>query len=170
MSVFYNFLTVHAAAPHAIAAALADAVGLPVAEVDVAGEDTEHADERDWDAPVLCGYREVAGDVALAWDVSVSDALTTPPQEAEAARRLADRLGTTVLYPAGERAPSAYWAAGPDGTVTRARLLESGGEGDEGPVLTVDAVEAPMSQLPMARVEVLGEIDPAGGEGGHPGH
>ena len=158
MSVFYNFLTVHRPAPHTVAAALAGAMGLPASDIDVAGENAEQADERDWDAPVLCDYREVAGDVALAWDVSVSDAVT-PPGEAETALRLAARLGTTVLYPAQERAPSAYWAAGPDGTVTRVRLLETDGEGDEQlPVLVADAVEAPLPQLPAARVEVLPEI------------
>lgn len=158
MSAFYNFLTVHRPAPHTIAAALAGAMGLAASDVDVAEEDAEQADQRDWDAPVLCDYREVAGDVALAWDVSVSDAVT-PPGEAETALRLAARLGTTVLYPAQERAPSAYWAAGPDGTVARVRLLETDGEGDgQPPLLVADAAEARMLQLPAARVEVLAEI------------
>lgn len=157
MTASYTFLTVHRPAPHLMAAALAGALGVPAAGVDVADEDTGQADDRNWDAPVLCTYRAVAGDLALAWDVSASDAVAAPPGEAEAAPRLADALGTTVLYPAREKAPSAYWAVGPDGTLTRARLLE--GEGDEErPVLVVDAVEAPMDQLPSARVEVLAEI------------
>ncbi|MFD9502052.1 hypothetical protein [Streptomyces sp. NPDC060035] len=159
MTVLYNFLTVHRPEPQTIAAALAGAIGLPVADADVADEDDEQTYDRNWDAPVLCTYRGVGGDVALAWDVSVSDAVASPPDEAEAALRLAGRLGTTVLYPAQEQAPSAYWAAGPDGTVTRARLLETDGEGDgEAPAVVVDAVEAPMAQLPAARVEVLAEI------------
>ncbi|MFE6038254.1 hypothetical protein [Streptomyces sp. NPDC056452] len=159
MTVLYTFLSVHRPEPQTIAAALAGAIGLPVADADVADEDDEQTDDRNWDAPVLCTYRGVGGDVALSWDVSVSDEVTSPPGEPEAALRLAQRLGTTVLYPAQEQAPSAYWAAGPDGTVTRARLLETDGEGDgDPPALVVDAVEAPMAQLPTARVEVLTEI------------
>ncbi|MFE5243710.1 MULTISPECIES: hypothetical protein [unclassified Streptomyces] len=154
MTASYTFLTVHRPAPHLMAPALAGALGVPATDVDVADEDGQ-ADDRNWDAPVLCSYHSVAGDVALAWDVSASDAVAAPPGEEEAAQRLAGVLGTTVLYPAREKAPSAYWAVGPDGTPTRARLLE----GDEDPpVLVVDAVEAPMDQLPGARVEVLAEI------------
>ncbi|MFI2778445.1 hypothetical protein [Streptomyces sp. ALB3] len=154
MTATYSFLTVHRPAPHAMASALAGALGVEPEAVDLADEDTEEADDRNWDAPVLCTYRSVAGDLALSWDVSVSDGVTAPSAEA-AALELAKGLGTTVLRPAQEEAPSAYWAAGPDGTVTRARLYE--GEGDL-PVCTVDAVEAPMKQLPAARVEVLAEI------------
>lgn len=154
MTATYSFLTVHRPAPHAMAPALAGALGTRAEDVDAADEDGGRTDDRNWDAPVLCTYRSVAGDLALAWDVSVSDAVA-PPAEAEAALRLAASLGTTVLYPAGETPPSAYWAAGPDGTVTRARLYE--GEGDL-PVHTVDAVETPMEQLPAARVEVFAEI------------
>ncbi|MFC8230528.1 hypothetical protein [Streptomyces sp. NPDC057287] len=155
MTAIYTFLTVHRPAPHTMASALAGALGVEPGDVDVADEDTGRTDDRNWDAPVLCTHHSVAGDVTLAWDVSVSDAVAAPPTEAEAAARLADRLRTTVLYPAQETPPSAYWAAGPDGTVTRARLVE--GDGDF-PVHLVDAVEAPMEQLPEARVEVLAEI------------
>jgi len=151
----YSFLTVHRPAPHAMASALAGALGTRVEDVDAADEDMARTDDRNWAAPVLCTYRSVAGDLALAWDVSVPDAVAPLPTEAEAALRLAGSLGTTVLYPAQEAPPSAYWAAGPDGTVTRARLYE--GEGGL-PVHVVDAVEAPMKQLPAARVEVLAEI------------
>ncbi|MFJ8755147.1 hypothetical protein ACIREO_38460 [Streptomyces sp. NPDC102441] len=164
MTAFYNFLTVHRPPPHAMAPALAGALGVKTRDVDVATEYTEETGGRNWDAPVLCTCDSVTGDLALSWDVSVSDAVATPPAEAEAALRLAARLGTTVLYPAQERPPSAYWAAGPDGTVARARLLEAAGTSDDTsdgggpPALVVDAVEAAMEQLPTARVEVLAEI------------
>ncbi|MFF4244254.1 hypothetical protein ACFYY2_07240 [Streptomyces sp. NPDC001822] len=156
MTALYNFLTVHRPAPQAMAAALAEAIGVPVSGVDVADEDTGQPDDRNWDAPVLCTHRSAAGDLALSWDVSVSDAVAAAPSEAGAALRLAARLGTTVLHPAQESAPSAYWAVGPDGAVARARVLEAD-EGDGPPCLVVDAVDAPMGQLPAARVEVLAE-------------
>ncbi|MGW0785551.1 hypothetical protein [Streptomyces sp. NPDC002913] len=155
MATLYTFLTVHAPAPHTTASALAAALGAETEDVDVAGEVTGRTDDRNWDAPVLCTHHPVAGDLALAWDVSVSDEVTSPPSEAAVAARLAARLRTTVLYPAPGARPSAYWAAGPDGRVARARLLE--GE-EEPPVLVVDAVEAPMGHLPTARVEVLTEL------------
>lgn len=155
MATVYTFLTVHRPAPRTMASALASALGAEAQHVDVADEDTGRTDDRNWDAPVLCTHHPVAGDLALAWDVSASDAVTSPPSEAEAASRLAVLLRTTVLYPAYGVRPSAYWAAGPDGRVARARLLE----GEEvPPVLVVDAVEAPMDQLPTARVEVLAEL------------
>ncbi|WP_406146240.1 hypothetical protein [Streptomyces sp. NBC_01012] len=190
MTAFYDFLTVRRPAPPAMAAALASLLGVENRYVDVADEDTGQTDERDWDAPVLCTHRAVAGDLAASWDISVSDAVRTPPTEADAALKLAVRLGTTVLYSAREQPPSAYWAAGPDGTVARARVLEGSADGavdgappedvsgdapgdapgaaygdpyaaadDDGPpVLVVDQVEAPMKQLPAARVGVIAEI------------
>ncbi|MEU2678936.1 hypothetical protein ABZ638_18845 [Streptomyces sp. NPDC007107] len=159
MTALYTFLTVRRPTPHAMARSLAGVLGVETRYVDVADEDGPDTGDRNWDAPVLCTYRSVAGDLALSWDVAVSDAVRTAPDEAEGARRLAASLGTTVLYPAQERPPSAYWAAGPDGTVVRARLLEMDQEADDGsPVLVVDAVEAVMEQLPAARVEVLAEI------------
>lgn len=154
MTEFYTFLTVHRPPPHTMASALAGALGVETRDVDVAY--TGDTDDRNWDAPVLCTYDSVTGDLALAWDVSVTDAVAAPT-EPEAALLLAGGLGTTVLYPAQEEPPSAYWAAGPDGTVARARVLEDDG-GDGPPALSVDAVEAPMEQLPAARVEVLAEI------------
>ncbi|MFF9866206.1 hypothetical protein ACF1G0_12385 [Streptomyces sp. NPDC013953] len=154
--MIYTFLTVHRPAPARMAAALAGAVGVPAADVDVADEDADPAG-RNWDAPVLCGYRELLGDVALSWDVYVSDdAVPGAPDEPAAARRVAAATGTTVLYPATDVPnPSAYWAATPAGTTTRARLYASD---DEEPVHTVDAVEAPVPHLPDARVELLPEV------------
>jgi len=59
-----------------------------------------------------------------------------------------------VLFPTEEIAPSSYWLATPEGVVTRARLLASD---DEHPVYTVDAVEAPVTQLPNAAVTRIPE-------------
>ncbi|MEU0273489.1 hypothetical protein [Streptomyces sp. NPDC006307] len=153
--MLYNFLTVHRPAPADMAAALAGAVGVPVTDVDVAAGDAD-PEGRNWDAPVLCAYHAVRGDLALSWDVYVSDeAVPDAPDEPAAAHRVAAATGTTVLYPATDLLnPSAYWAATPEGTVARARLYESD---DDEPVLTVDAVEAPVPQLPAARVEPLPE-------------
>ncbi|MFB4422256.1 hypothetical protein C5F59_014330 [Streptomyces sp. QL37] len=150
----YTFLTVHRPSPAAMAAALAEVMGATVAEVDVADESGEH---RDWTAAVLCDRMSLAGDLALCWDVRVAPRVgPAPPAEAEAALRLAARLGTTVLHPAAGVRPSAYWAATPDGIRTRARVLDEDGTGGEGPTsLTVDAVEKPVGQLPRARVEPI---------------
>ncbi|MFD6275435.1 hypothetical protein ACFWFI_07660 [Streptomyces sp. NPDC060209] len=147
----YTFLTVHRCSPDAMAAALAAVVGVTAAEVDVADDSDGH---RDWAAVVLCDRMSLAGDLALSWEVHVSaDLVPAPPAEAEAALRLAARLGTTVLHPADGVRPSAYWAATPDGIRTRARVLDGDTGGDDRPVLTVDAVEKPVGQLPRARVE-----------------
>lgn len=154
--MIYNFLTVHRPAPDAMAAALAKVLGVPVPAVDVADRDGEQ-DGRDWEAPVLCGYETAAGDLALSWDVWLSEDVPRPPDEATAALRLAAATGTTVLYPAPDlQAPSAYCAATPEGTLARARVYVSD-DGDV-PVHTVDAVDSPVPQLPGARVEPLPEV------------
>lgn len=62
-----------------------------------------------------------------------------------------------MLYPAEETVPSAYWAAAPDGTVTRARVVEAGASGGA-VVVEVEAVETAVAQLPSARVQLLPEI------------
>ncbi|MEU7282562.1 hypothetical protein AB0A69_27865 [Streptomyces sp. NPDC045431] len=107
-AVLYNLLTVHRPSAAGMAAALAGAVGVPVTDVDVADEEAD-PEGRNWDAPVLCGYQAVHGDLALSWDVYVSDgAVPTAPDEPTAARRVAAATGTTVLYPATDLAnPSA---------------------------------------------------------------
>ncbi|MET7366721.1 hypothetical protein ABZS61_12960 [Streptomyces sp. NPDC005566] len=145
-----------------MAAALADVVGVTAAEVDVADEEAATA-ERDWGALVLCGFRGLTGDLALYWDVYVSpDAGSVPPAEPEAASRLAARLGTVVLHPAQGVRPSAYWAVAPDGSRTRARVLEEGTGDEEWPPLTVDAVEERIGPLPGARVGPITEDGPSG--------
>ncbi|MER5892552.1 hypothetical protein [Streptomyces sp. NPDC001876] len=162
MTARYTFLTVHRPTPDAMAAALADVVGVTAADVDVADEEAATA-ERAWDARVLCGCRGLTGDLALYWDVYVApDAVSVPPAEPEAASRLAARLGTVVLHPAQGVRPSAYWAVTPDGSRTRARVLEEAGGDEEWPPLTVDAVEERIDQLPGARVEPITEDGPSG--------
>ncbi|MFE7751911.1 hypothetical protein [Streptomyces sp. NPDC057428] len=86
MTAGYTFLTVHRPAASTMASALAAALGAEAGDVDVADEDTAPGDDRNWDAPVLCTHHPVAGDLALAWDVSVSDALTSPPSDLRADR------------------------------------------------------------------------------------
>lgn len=150
-----NLFTVAMLSPAELVAALSAVVGVPSAEVDVADSDGDQVG-RKWDATVLCGYRvPPAGDLAMMLDIYLADRVAVRPGEAELARRLAERTGTTVLYSAGPFPPSAYWAVTPDGLVTRARLEDSE---DEEPSYSVDAVEAQVPDLPRAQVMVLEEI------------
>ncbi|MEV6312965.1 hypothetical protein AB0M10_30800 [Streptomyces sp. NPDC051840] len=157
----YSFLTVHRPDPDAMLSALAEIVGVRERDVDIAGESDGH---HDWSAKVLCDYEPLTGDLALAWDVRVSPELS-PPSEREAARRLAAVLGSTAFHPTAGVRPSAYWATTPEGVTTRARVLDMdpGGCGtpdenaDRPPALVVDAAEAPLAQLPGARVELIRE-------------
>ncbi|ATW46806.1 hypothetical protein CGZ69_01035 [Streptomyces peucetius subsp. caesius ATCC 27952] len=110
---------------------------------------------------MLCGHHEVTGDVTLSWDVYMHKAPADAPTEPEAALRLAALIGTTVLYPAEGNRPSAYWGAGPDGTVARVRVYERDipeDDKDTPAKLTVGAAEAYFAQLPAARVMLLPEI------------
>ncbi|MFE2945010.1 hypothetical protein ACFXKG_39165 [Streptomyces sp. NPDC059255] len=141
-------------APDAMTAALAHVVGVPLAEVDVTDQEGDQ-EGRNWAALVLCGYEVLIGDVGMAWEVSVSEAVSEPPDEAAAALRLADVTGATVLYPAQEGAPSTYWAVTAGGMVTRARVEDSD---DDVPVNTIDTVEDPVPEFPGARVELLPEV------------
>lgn len=152
-----DLFTVGVLAPAELVAALAEAVGVSPTEVDVADADKDQETRR-WDAPVLCAYTRLpGGGLGLLLDVYVAEEKVPghPLTEPELARRLAERSGTTVLYPAEPFPPSAYWAVTPDGLVTRARLLDPDEDGDP---YTVDAVEAPVPELPGAEVTVLPEI------------
>ncbi|WP_405898296.1 hypothetical protein OG242_12855 [Streptomyces sp. NBC_00727] len=150
----YNLLTVDPVLPGVIARALAGCLGVAVRDVDVAhaGGDQE---SRDWEAAVLCTYHGLRGNLTLSWDVYVQEFVAEQPAEREVAAALAKAAGTTVLCPADEAPPSAYWAVTPDGLLTRARLEPSD---DEPPVCTVTAVEAPVPQLPGAAVTRFAEI------------
>jgi hypothetical protein len=141
--------------PTSLAKALAEAVRTEGVDVDVADRDGDQSG-RDWTAPVLCGYIRLRGDLSLALDIYVEDALVNEaPTEPELARRLAMSLGVPVLHPAEELLPSAYWLATSSGESVRARLYASD---DEPPVHTIDAVESPVAQLPHIRVSDLPEI------------
>jgi hypothetical protein len=136
-----------------LAAALAALASVAVEAVDVALVDTA---ERAWDAPVLCTYEAVHGDVSWSLDVYLSDAVSSAPDEAAAAAFLAVTLGLPVLYSAQPFPPSAYWLAAPDGLRTRARVYDD--DQDDTTALVIDAVAAPVASLPGMRVAALPEV------------
>ncbi|MFJ7629820.1 hypothetical protein ACIQZN_25335 [Streptomyces sp. NPDC097595] len=134
----YNLLSVEAVPAGVVARALAGVLGVAVRDVDVADADGDQ-EARDWEAAVLCTYDVLRGDVAWSLDVYAQDRVADQPPESEVAAALANAAGTTVLFPADEAPPSAYWAVTPDGTLARARLEPSD---DDPPVFTVTVVEA----------------------------
>ncbi|MFF3430701.1 hypothetical protein [Streptomyces sp. NPDC002602] len=150
----YNLLSVGAINPETMGVALAGILGLPVGDVVVADPDGD-PDLRNWDAPVACEHRAVHGDIAWSLDIHVQDEPADRPLESELAARFAKAVTTTVLFPATEAPPSAYWAVTPEGLLTRARLELSD---DEPPLYEVTAVEAPVPQLPRAIVTRFAEI------------
>ncbi|MGW2472884.1 hypothetical protein [Streptomyces sp. NPDC001665] len=131
----YNLLTVDPVPPGVVARALARCFGVAVRDIDVAHADGDQ-EARDWAAAVLCTYDVLCGDLAHALDVYAQEFVAHQPAEGEVAAVLAEVAGTTVLFPADEAPPSAYWAVTPDGTLARARLEPSD---DEPPVFTVAA-------------------------------
>ncbi|MDX3851665.1 hypothetical protein [Streptomyces sp. AK02-01A] len=154
-----NFLLSRRLEPAALAAGLTDAARVPAGQADVRREDDDQA-ERDWEAPVLCTYHYVRGDVVMSLDIQVrhepgARPAGAPSSEAELAAAFAGRTGVAVLYPDDRADPETYWLADPVGTVTRARLVASD---DEPPRYTVDAVETPVSAFPGAEVTPLAEI------------
>ncbi|MFZ3566874.1 hypothetical protein ACOKM5_07925 [Streptomyces sp. BH097] len=154
----YNLLTVEPLDHPAIARALAHALDVSVQDVDVAGEDFD-ADLRNWEAPVLCDVRSLEGDLALALDIYVQPSIQPQPSEDGLAAAFARTAPATVLFSVDEPRPSAYQLAAQDGPLTRARLLdpEDAADGeDEG--YTIDAVEAPVAQLPHVPVTRLPEV------------
>ncbi|MEU7041654.1 hypothetical protein AB0A77_11420 [Streptomyces varsoviensis] len=150
----YNLLTIDAISPGTMAVALAGCLGIAVGDVDVADSDGD-PDLRNWEALVLCDYRGVHGDVAWALDVYVQDEVAVRPGESDVAAGFAKASTTTVLFPATEALPSAYWAVTPEGLRTRVRLELSDAEP---PLYEVTAVEAPVPQLPRAPVTRFAEI------------
>ncbi|MFJ5632635.1 hypothetical protein ACIQF5_08280 [Streptomyces goshikiensis] len=150
----YNLLTLDAVSPEVMALALAGCLGIAVGDVDVADSGGD-PDLRNWDAPVSCEYRAVHGDVAWSLDVYAQEHVADQPLESELATGFAQAAMTTVLFPAEEAPPSAYWAVTPEGLLTRARLELSD---DEPPLYEVTAVEAPVPQLPRATVTRFAEI------------
>ncbi|WP_370420532.1 hypothetical protein AB8O64_20585 [Streptomyces sp. QH1-20] len=150
----YNLFTLNPLSAIAISEALAACLSVDPKEVDAADEDGDQ-EGRNWDALVLCGFSHVSGDTSLALDIYVQDEMATPPTESDLAQRFAAVTQTVVLYPAEEEIPSAYWLVTPAGMTTRARLTASG---DEYPVYSIDAVEAPVPQLPHVQVIQIPEI------------
>ncbi|MFE9532811.1 hypothetical protein [Streptomyces sp. NPDC006691] len=132
---------------------------MPVDEVDVGTPDTD-PDLRNWDAAVSCQLEPRQGDLSCALDIYVQETVPDPLPEPELAARFAKAMNTTVLFPADEVLPSAYWAATPQGLTTRARLEPSDDEPpeDEPPPYTVTATEAAVPQFPRATVERFEEI------------
>ncbi|WP_053726508.1 hypothetical protein [Streptomyces sp. WM6378] len=150
----YNLLTLDSLNPGAVTVALAECLDVAVDEVDVGAPGTD-PDLRYWDAAVSCELQPLLGDLTWSLDIYVQETVVDQPLESELAARFAKAVNTTVLFPAEEAPPSAYWVATPQGLITRARLEPSE---DEPPVYTVTAVEAPVPQLPQATVEHFEEI------------
>jgi hypothetical protein len=154
----YNLLVTEPLSNRVVAEALAECFGVPVSDVDVADENTDQ-NTRHWDAMVLCGTETLRGDVRTSLDIYVGDSVRPQPSEPELAAALARVLGHSVLYPAEEFLQGVPGVAAADGTVTRARLLDPGEDpDDETAGYKVDAVEAPVADLPNAQVTRLPEI------------
>lgn len=133
-----NLFVVTEPRPAQLRHALADLLGLPDERVDVAHEDGDQ-EGRDWEAPVLCTYRPLPpGDLALSLDISVTESAAGDLTEADLARGIAARVGSSVLHPAESYPPSAYWAAVPDGRMVRCSIepiepIETGYGADTAP-------------------------------------
>lgn len=154
----YNLLVTEPLSNRVVAEALAQCFRVPVSDVDVADEKTDQ-NTRHWDAMVLCGTETLRGDVRTSLDIYVRDSVQPQPSEPELAAALARVLGHSVLYPAEEFLQGVPSVAAADGTVTRARLLDPGEDpDDETAGYKVDAVEAPVADLPNAQVTRLPEI------------
>ncbi|MFD0024492.1 hypothetical protein [Streptomyces sp. NPDC058382] len=128
---------------------------------DVRGSNVDVADSfgdpglRNWEAAVACQYSALHGDLSWELDVYAQEFVADPPAESVLAQRIATAAGVVVLFPAESIPPSAYWAATPEGNVTRVRLYASD---DEDPVYVVDAVETPVRQLPNTTVTRIPEV------------
>nr|WP_063826144.1 hypothetical protein [Streptomyces antibioticus] len=157
--MMYNLLVTGAATPSKLPTALATAFHISVHDVDVADAFGD-PDHRNWDAAVSCEYTALHGDPSWALDLHAQAFVPNPPGESDLAKELAALTGEVALFPAAEALPSAYWAASPEGVLTRARVVVSD---DEEPVYRVDAVEKPLQRLPGAHVtriaEVVGELN-----------
>jgi hypothetical protein len=149
----YSFLLVGQPRSDTIATALAECLHVPVAEVDVADVDGD-PDARNWDALVSCEYSIFHGDVSMALDIYAQDGVSNAPNETELGQSFAARVQTVVLFPPTESEISAHWLASPEGIVSRARVVPS----DDSLGYTVEAVEAPIRQLPRARAMHLPEV------------
>ncbi|RII22178.1 hypothetical protein DSC45_00425 [Streptomyces sp. YIM 130001] len=113
----------------------------------------DSVEDRDWGAAVLVTTRAVQGDVRRVVDVYVEDGLARAlPGEAGIAGRLASACGSSVLYPG---VGTTHMAVAPDGSATRAVVLEPEAEDEAWRVI---AVQAPVPGLEGASVEVIDEV------------
>lgn len=116
MPTGYNLLTVDALAPETLAAALARCFGVAAGDVGVAEADDD-PELRNWDAPLLCTYAAVSGDLARSLDLYAQDQVADRPPESEVAARFARAAGTTVLFPGrrpGRDRFGRWWYRRPD--------------------------------------------------------
>lgn len=152
--MMYNLLVAGAMEPYILVTVLASTFDVSVADVDVADYFGD-PDLRNWEAAVSCQYSALRGDLSWELDIYAQEFDSAPPSESALAQRVATATQLVVLFPAESIPPSAYWAATPEGNVTRVRLYESD---DEAPVYVVDAVETPVRQLPNATVTRIPEV------------
>ncbi|MEV7087340.1 hypothetical protein AB0O07_15790 [Streptomyces sp. NPDC093085] len=152
--MIYNFLAADVLEPSRLGDVLAEILHVNPAAVDAADSDGP-LEGRDWEAPVLCDYAALGGDVALLLEIQLAENFPEAPGVVELAAVLSQRLDTVLLWHAEEAIPSAYWAATPEGAITRARVDQS-----DGPDLayTVAVVEEPIARFPSARVRLIPEI------------
>ncbi|EME97746.1 hypothetical protein J7W19_10775 [Streptomyces mobaraensis NBRC 13819 = DSM 40847] len=150
----YNFLTADRLSPEVIRKALSECLAVETNNVDVADAEGEQ-DGRNWDALILCDYSSIRGQLSLSLDIYVQDSVVGRPTESELALEFAAATQTTVLYPADEDIPSAYWAAVPNLKTTRVRLTATD---DERPTYSIDAAESEIPQFPDVQVSLLPEV------------
>ncbi|WP_052720708.1 hypothetical protein [Actinoplanes rectilineatus] len=128
------------------------AVIAAVAEADVDVQPDGVVDRR-WEAPVLCTYHLVPGNVTATLDIYLRD---QEPPELEVATRLAAEAGLHVLVQSQPLPPGSYWLIEPDGSRTRA-TVEEYFEADETRVV-IEAVAKPVSGLPPIPVAAQPEV------------
>ncbi|WP_088799581.1 MULTISPECIES: hypothetical protein [unclassified Streptomyces] len=151
MGTSYGFAVVGELEPGALARCL----GVPAAEVEVAGEGYD-PETRYWDAAVSCDYEAADGDVSWVLDVYMTERVPAPPGSRDLALGLAAALDRAVVCAARPYASLACWVAVPDGRTVRGRLYDPGYvAGREGFVMEV--VESPLSSFPGARTDVVHE-------------
>ncbi|MFI6962040.1 hypothetical protein [Streptomyces sp. NPDC050149] len=152
--MMYNLLAAGAVEPAVLTTVLASTFNVNTKDVDVA-DHLGDVGRRNWEAAVSCEYSALRGDLSWSLEIYAQKSVSAPPPESMLAQRVAAGAGVVVLFPAMEDLPSAYWAATPEGNVTRVRLDVSD---DEAPVYVVDAMESPVRQLPHAKIMRIPEV------------
>lgn len=149
----YNLFTVGAVDWSRLKKALSGQFAVPVEAVEVA--DANEFDSRNWEAWVSCEYEAVHGDVTYSLNIYATDDVEGRPTERALSIGLVGELQQSLLFPADEDLPSAYWVAIPGGPVTRARLVSSD---EEESTYRVDVVEHAVPQLPHVSVAHIPEV------------